>query len=378
MADLIILDDVFPLQHSGFRLAEYRAYLQHFKRAAVHSTGEGVSIMGDERKLEEVIGEFESVHPNLANRIIRFARNRHLKAKVLYFVFLAQYRKFAETIESAKTPFIFTLYPGGGFRLFDRPTNNLLRECFSHPLFRKVVVTQPITQEYLIENKFVSQDQAVLIPGLVVPDEFLLQSGDDKFYFGQQKSTIDIAFIAHKYTHKGAEKGYCTFVEAAHRLHKHKSKPRFHVIGGFDCRDIDVSNLNDHITFHGSLGTAELIEILRRIDLVISPNAPGLSGTGLFDGFPTGSAVQAGLMGAALFCTDELMQNRCFVDKEDLVLIPANAKQIADSVSPYLEDMDALYKVALTGRETFKVHYGRAAQLEPRIKLLEELLETAG
>lgn len=335
-------------------------------------------MVAPESKLEEVIRDFETTNPNLSNRVVRYTENGYAQAKAIYFVFLNLYRTFAETISKTKAPFMFTLYPGGGFRLYDRSTNNLLHECFANRWFRKVVVTQPITQEYLIDNKFVSRDQTILIPGLVVPDEFLLQADDDKRYFGQHKSTIDIAFIAHKYTHKGAEKGYGTFVEAAHRLYKHRTKPRFHVIGGFEHGDIDVSNLNDHIIFHGSLGTAQLMEVLRKVDLVISPSVPGVSGSGLFDGFPTGSAIQAGLRGAALFCTDELMQNRSFVDKKDLVIIPNNAKQIAECVSPYLDKMDELYNLGLIGRETFRAHYAREAQLAPRIKALEELLETAG
>ena len=376
--DLLMLDDIFPHQFSGFRLAEYRGYLEHFGDAVVHSTGEGIALMGDERQLEEVIQEFEKAHPNLTQRVIRYANNSHLKAKVLYFIFLAGYRKFVNMINSIEAPFIFTLYPGGGFSLYDKFSNRLLRECFANPLFRKVIVSQPITREYLLENNFLCENQISLIPGVVVPDEFLQESCNDKLFFGQDKLTLDIAFIAHKYTRFGVQKGYGTFIEVAHRLYRHNIKLKFHVIGGFDHNDIDVNRLGDSITFHGAVGTLEFIEICKSIDLVISPNVPGINGPGIFDGFPTGSSIQAGLRGAALFCTDELMQNRSFVDKKDLVLISNDAKQIVDCVTKYLDDIDELYKLAHTGRQTFKAQYGRAAQLEPRIKLLEELLNTAG
>jgi glycosyltransferase involved in cell wall biosynthesis len=376
--DLTILDDIFPHQYSGFRLAEYRGYLEHFARAIVHSTGKGLAIMRDERELEEVVEEFETAYPNLTQKVVKYTKNHDLKTKIIYFIFLTHYRTFAETINRARAPFVFTLYPGGGFQLYEDFSNRLLRECFANPFFRKVIVTQPITQEYLLKNKFVSEEQTILIPGVVVPDEFLLQPCEDKLIFGQHKSTIDIAFIAHRYTSLGGQKGYGTFIEVAHRLSKHKIKPKFHVIGGFDHRDIDVSKLNDSITFHGAVGTAEFIDICKGIDLVISPNVPGLSDTGIFDGFPTGSAVQAGLRGAAVFCTDELMQNRTFVNKQDLVIIPSDARRIAECVASYLDNVDELYRLALTGRQTFIAQYGRDAQLTPRIKVLEGLLEAAG
>lgn len=376
-ADLVIVDDMFPHQSSGFRLAEYRRYLEHFSNSILYSTGDSFPLIGDKRKLEEVIQEFESINPHLSKRVARHTTNLSVKAKGLYFVFLSNYEAFSQTIRSLNTPFMFTLYPGGGFRLYEKSSNALLRKCLADPLFRKAIVTQPITREYLLKNGFASENQVTFIPGMVVPDEFLLESDRDKVFFGQQKSAIDIAFIAHKYTDRGEEKGYPIFVEVAHRLHKHKMQPRFHVIGGFDRADIDVSKLKDSITFYGVLGNAALSQILAGIDLIISPNLPGKSSEGVFDGFPTGSAIQAGLRGAAVFCTDELMQNYSFIDKKDLVILPNNAKQITEIVSSYLDDIDSLYELAATGRCTFKAYYSRTAQLEPRIKLLEELLQSA-
>jgi glycosyltransferase involved in cell wall biosynthesis len=374
-ADLIILDSIFPHQYSGFRYAEYRAYLEHFGQSVVYSTGESIPLIDDNRELEDVIREFESDNPNLSNRVFPYAKNDRLQAKGLYFVFLAHFQTFADTISAAKAPFIFTLYPGGGLRLYDESCNRLLRQCFANPFFRKVIVTQPITREYLLDNHFVDEDQTELIPGMVVPDEFLLESPGDKLFYGEQKPTIDIAFIAHKYTYRGAEKGYDTFVEVAHRLSKHKTKPRFHVIGNFQASDLDVSNLTDSITFHGAVGTHELSQILSSMDMIISPNTPGMITKGVFDGFPTGSAIQAGLRGVAVFCTDELMQNLAFRDKKDIVMISSNAKDAAECVSSYLDKMDELYEIALSGRQTFKAYYGREAQLASRIKLLEAMLE---
>lgn len=375
--DLVFLDDVFPQQSSGFRLAEFRSYLEHFSESIVYSTGQSFPLMGEKRQLEEVIQEFESIHPNLRYRVARHTIDLNVKTKGLYFIFLSSYEAFSHTIRKLNAPFIFTLYPGGCFRLYEKSSNVLLQKCFADPLFRKVIVTQPITHEYLLKNGFASANQIALIPGMVVPDEFLLESDGDKVFFGQQKATLNIAFIAHKYTRLGEEKGYNIFVEVAHRLHKHRTQPRFHVIGGFDQSDMDVSKLRDSITFHGVLDNAALSKLLGNIDLIISPNLPGKSCEGIFDGFPTGSAMQAGLRGVAVFCTDELMQNYSFIDKKDLVILPINAKQITDIVSSYLDDVDALYELAANGRRTFKAYYGHAAQVEPRIRLLEELLQSA-
>jgi glycosyltransferase involved in cell wall biosynthesis len=374
-ADLLILDDIFPLNFSGFRLAEFRNYLEYFKGAFVYSTGESISSLNEKRQLTEVIQEFESNYPHLKRRT--FPYTKKLPAtKATYFVFLSNYASFSECIERLAAPFIFTLYPGGQCLLYDKLCNQTLRDCFSNPLFRKVIVTQPIVQEYLLEQKMIAAEQIVFIPGVVVPDEFLQDNVGDKLLFGQNKDTIDIAFIAHKYTTIGEDKGYDVFIKVAHYLAKHRAKLRFHVIGDFDGSVIDVSQLGDRIVFYGALPTAVLAQSLKGIDMIISPNFSGSIVSGRFDGFPTGSATQAGLKGVAVFCTDMLMQNRSFVDGKDLVLIPYDAKQIAECISTYLENMDKLYELALTGKETFRALYGHAAQIRPRLNLLEDLVNS--
>lgn len=84
--DLTILDDIFPHQYSGFRYAEYRAYLQHFDQSVVYSTGESIPLIDENRELDDVVREFESDNPNLSNRVFRYSKNvRRQKDSILSF-----------------------------------------------------------------------------------------------------------------------------------------------------------------------------------------------------------------------------------------------------------------------------------------------------
>ena len=70
---------------------------------------------------------------------------------------------------------------------------------------------------------------------------------------------------------------------------------------------------------------------------------------GNFDGFPTGTCVDAGLRKTALFCTDELHMNAHFIEDEEIVIIPHDAVQIVDIIESYYRDPEKLKRVAENG-----------------------------
>ena len=56
-------------------------------------------------------------------------------------MFLDNLKIFFPIIDRLQMPFVFTLYPGGGFRINDPDSDNYLRKYLSSPLFKKVIVT---------------------------------------------------------------------------------------------------------------------------------------------------------------------------------------------------------------------------------------------
>ena len=128
------------------------------------------------------------------------------------------------------------------------------------------------------------------------------------------KDTFDIIFCAAKYMPKGLDNGYDVFIELANSLIKRYSFVRFHLVGGFDKDDKDVTLLRNAIAFYGYKKFDDLKEIYNKMDVIISPNKPFLLGKGAFDGFPQGTVVEAVFNGVVALITDELNQNTIFDD----------------------------------------------------------------
>lgn len=298
--DLVILDDAFPHLLSAFRIAEYNAYLQRFPDSVVYSTTSSFPALRESRNFEGVREEYEADYPEFAGRAFRFAPDSVPKSKLIYMAFINNAYSFIDLIEKHKTPFIFTLYPGGGFRLNDAESDRKLRRVCSSPCFRKVIVTQRISRDYLLDNGFVRPEQVELIYGGVFPSHSDPEAKALKSLYGRDKETFDICFVAHKYMERGVDKGYDTFVEVA-RICQEKPYIRFHVVGPFDDQDMDVSSLKDRISFCGTQGRKFFTEFYSRMDIIVSPNIPFALFPGAFDGFPTGCCMEAALSGVAVF-----------------------------------------------------------------------------
>ena len=70
-------------------------------------------------------------------------------------------------LERARIPFVFELYPGGGFRLDEANSDAHLERVVSSPMFRKVIVTQNVTRDYLLRKKFCRKDEIEFIFGVL-------------------------------------------------------------------------------------------------------------------------------------------------------------------------------------------------------------------
>jgi len=299
-------------------------------------------------------------------------RNNRLKASLVYFVFLQGARNFMKLLERSKTPFVFTLYPGGGFKLNQSDSDAILSKVCSLPNLAKVITTQKISHEYLLN--FLEPERIEFIYGGVFPSDRLAIHGAPRKRYQKDKRTFDICFVAYKYMAKGIDKGYDVFVEVARQLCYLHDDIVFHVVGPFDESDIEVSDLQGRIKFYGVRQTDFFPEFYAAMDIILAPNVPFTIFPGAFDGFPTGSCIEAGLCGVAVFCADALNLNIAFKEGEEIVIVPQNVQEICELIDRYYRDYDVLLQLARRGQAAFKGAFAIETQLEKRFRILDKYL----
>lgn len=374
-ADLVILDDVAPHPLSAFRFQEFLSYVGEFENSVLYCSGNSVNFWGN-KTLDELIYNFLRKYPKHAGQIDLLKLDTVIHAKLAYMVFLGNAYLNVDKLEQTGTPFIFCLYPGGSFSLHNERSDEMLNRVTTSPCFRKVIVTQKITYDYLIEKKFCLPDQIEFIFGVVTPLERFDQLYEEKRHFGINKNDLDICFTAHKYTETGVDKGYDVFVQVATVLAEKYPNIRFHVVGGFDENVLDVSQIKDKITFYGPHETDWFDGFYLDKDIILSPNIPFKIFEGSFDGFPTGSCTDAGLRETAIFCTDELKLNQGFFeDGQEIVIIPYDVMKIVNKIEYYYSNPEKLLAIGQCGRQKIMNLYGYEAQIAPRIKLLQDEID---
>jgi len=373
---LTILDDAFPHLLSAFRIAEYNAYLEEWKDAVVFSTASTFPAQRETRSFKEVLDEYASRYPQFKGRIHSFSGKSDLEDSLVYTMFLHNANFFLDAIHAYNVPFVFTLYPGGGLQLEQDESDEKLRRVCSSPNFQKVIATQKIVHEYLLEKKFCDPQKIEFIYGGVYQSSLLARHKVAKSHYKKDKDTFDVCFVAYKYSPRGiVSKGYDVFVEVAKLLSKTHEDVRFHVVGTFDESDIDVSDIGGRIRFYGPRITEFFPSFYSRIDAIVSPNAPFALLPGAFDIFPLGTCIEAGSCGVAVFCTDPLEQNVAFKDGEEIVIVPRDAGTICETVGWYHEHPEALRELSERGQEAFRRVFDIEAQMKPRLRLLSELMD---
>jgi glycosyltransferase involved in cell wall biosynthesis len=371
---LAILDDAFPHLLSAFRIAEYNAYLEEWKDAVVFSTASSFPLLHEARSFKEVLDEYASRYPQFKGRIRSFDGESDLEDSLVYTMFLNNANFFLDTIHAYNVPFVFTLYPGGGLELEQDESDEKLRRVCSSPNLQKVIATQKVVHEYLLKKKLCDPQKIEFVYGGVYPSSLLSRHAADKSLYKEDKDTFDVCFVAHKYMERGADKGYDVFVEVARLLSEAHEDAFFHVVGSFDETDVDTGGLEGRISFYGTRPTEFFPSFYSRMDAIVSPNAPFMLAPGSFDIFPLGTCIEAGSCGVAVFCTDPLEQNVAFEDGEEIVIVPRDAQAISETVSWYHDHPEALRELSGRGREAFRRVFDMEAQMEPRLRILSELM----
>jgi len=368
---LVILDDIFPHLMSGFRIAEYNHYLTQFKGAAVYSTGTSFALVGDQRGFHAIRAQYDTQYPAFRGKVQPYHPAHLARARLAYMIFINNAFRFCDELERYQVPFVFCLYPGGGFALNNEQSDAKLRRVFASPCFRKVICTQTVTRDYLIGKRLCPPECIKFVFGVVTPEAQV--QAESKQYYGSGKDVLDLCFVAAKYCPQGRDKGYDLFIEAAKRLAIQHADLRFHVVGGFSAQDIDVTALGERIRFYGSLPTAQLAQFYSRMDMILSPNRPFILSPGSFDGFLLGTCIEAGQNGVALFVSDPLRLSP-FVDGEELVIIDEDVEHICALISHYRSAPEQLYQLASKGRQRLQDLYSYEKQMLPRIACLQQYL----
>ena len=360
---IVIVDDLFPNLITGFRVAEFSWLL----RAGVVR-----EVMTSLAQLEDHLPSFLELYPDLEGRVGPYAPDRLPEFELAYVVFLDNARILLPDFARHHLDFVMELYPGGGLRLGTAETARTLHDVVTSPRLRGILTTQPRVTEYLaaIGPKLPPVEEVL---GVVVNESYFGPEegfGRAHPYFGLGKGHLDVLFAAHRYDERGVHKGYPVFIEVCRLLSEAGVPLRAHVVGGHRADDVRLGDLDQRFTFHGPLVTDQFQRMALGMDLVLSPNQPSLVRPGAWDGFPTGSCVEAALCGVGVVCSDELDQNRLFTDGEDILISPPDPELYCARILDLLQRADGVANLAESGRRSFRQAYSTEAQLVPRKNLL--------
>lgn len=374
--DLLIVDDFFPCKVSEFRYEEFTRLLRHFKKSRLLTTGRTLQAVDKRLDLQDELRAFKEENVDIAAQVddyYAYYDEGKTDYRAAYFCFLSNAYSMLHFVEEKNIPFAFELYPGGQMAVGNASVDAMLRRVFASPCFRKVLVTQDLTERYLIQRGLCKRENIVKTFGVV-----MLQDNLDCAVDGieQTQKPLQICFAAHRYSQYGEDKGYDVFIETAKILHRKNPEYRFHVAGNFDEQIIDVSELGDSISFHGLLSPQELREFLNSMDILISANRPGRIYRGSYDGFPTTCATVAMLQGTLVLLTDPLKLNGDrYIDGEEIVIVPPLAEAIAEKAEYFNGHREEMARICRKQLEKTRKLYDIKAQISPRIEMLKAIIE---
>ena len=378
--NIIIIDDIYPGSYSPFRNQEYNYYLNVFHNSKVFTSGKNLKFFNKNLRVKNVVKNFINSNIQYENRIfVNNKKNEYILATypkcLAVLTFLENVISNINILEKYDIPFIFTLYPGGGLILNDSQCDNKLKRIFNSKCFEKVIVTQDIVKNYLIEKKLCPLEKMEFIFGVVTPKLMLSAGTHKKEYFGYGKDNLKICFVAHKYTKNGKDKGFDIFINTCKEIKSlHYDNISFHVVGEFTENDIKDKEQAKMINFHGVLSTTELQKFFEQMDIIISPTKPYIITKGSFDGFPTACSTEAMLNKVLLITTDELNLNgNRFKDGKDLIIVSPNPKEITSKVKELYNNPKLIKKISNNGHKKAQEIYSCRNQLYKRIKIIKKV-----
>jgi len=312
-------------------------------------------------------------------RILNFREHHNITARLAYVTFLANAHRLLPYFQSRSIPFILQLYPGGTFAIDQEDVDEKLAEVLLSPLCKKVITTQIITRNYIVNKIGCDPAKIEFIFGGVFDSRVEFNFYRDKKFYGIHKDTIDICFVAHKYGNDLTSKGYDYFVRIAKVLSAKFSKLKFHVVGDYSPDDIPLNETADKFIFYSNQSSSFFADFYPGMDAIISFNRPFVLAPGGFDGFPTGACLEAGFRGVANCISDPLELNATFIDGVDLLILDNDFERSVARLSDLIDDPKKLSSLGEGTWQAFHRTMDLDRQLWARTKIIgDELLKHKG
>ncbi|MDO9404329.1 MAG: hypothetical protein Q7T87_09875 [Polaromonas sp.] len=364
----MIIDEMLPCDFSPFRNLEYSHYLSFFHSSVLVST-EGwhswISNMTFEQNMEK-----DTLSVQVKAKIKKFEEFDRFVPSLAYITFLNNAYQALPLLEERQLPFILQLYPGGGFELHSEKSDEMLRAVAQSPLCRKIITTQNISTQYLIDRANCPEEKIEFIYGGVYNTRHEFDFSRDKKLFGRDKETIDICFVAHRYGDDVKKKGYDQFVAVARAFAISHPHMRFHVVGDYTPDQIPLGPAAERMTFHGRVPNTFFAAFYPQMDMILSVNRPADGLKGAFDGFPTGACMEAGFRGVLNLISDPLNLNVAFTDGKDVVLLDEDTDRTIARIHELVSDPARMYQMSYANWSTFHDVFDTDKQLWARTEVV--------
>ncbi|HWB24571.1 MAG TPA: hypothetical protein VG738_03780 [Chitinophagaceae bacterium] len=379
---LIIFDDFLPNLLGSWRCAEIVTYLKKIPDSLLvcllnsYETKGVLRYQDIETDKIKFIKKYGSQISIDSITLINQPEKININTRLAYCLFYNNLLQIYPLLNFHKIPFAFTLYPGGGFKLYDKNCESFLTEIKNTPLFKGVFVTQQSVYDYILERLNFDPAKVKFIYGSPMEIENYSVTTEKKYYKAG-KDTLDICFVAAKYSRFGIDKGFEIFCKVASYLSKLYSFIRFHVVGGFSAEDMIYPVEETSIFFYGYRYFDWFKEFYMDIDFILSPVKSNILGVGSFDGFPTAAVIEAGLFGAAMMTADPTGDNICpgFKDDSDFFYIESNPYSIITKITLLLNNPYAIRNVALAGNKKLTSLFNTNMQVAPRIEFINAMIK---
>ena len=368
-ANFIIIDDFFPNPLSDWRLREFDNYLDLIpdtKILFIPRTSDS-QYFTDKTKFDR--DNYYLGKPEHRNKIIDIKRYTILKCNLAYCLFYHNLREAFPYFYRYKISFVFTLYPGGGFKIYNEEFDKELLNYLNSDLCSQVIVNMPFVYDYLTDRLNVNPNKITLIYGVPIVSPVI-----KKLEFTKKPEPLRVIFSSHKYMQFGLDKGFDIFNGVAKSL-EDNLKFAFTVVGGFKEDDLLYSSKN--IRFLDELDIEELQFEYSTHDVILSPNRSFVLGNGAFDGFPTGSVMHAGLNGCLMLITDDLDNSTKldFKESHDYYRISCNVTEISNLLVNLEDDREKIRRVAISGREKLSQLLDLENQLMKRNEIIQRYIK---
>jgi glycosyltransferase involved in cell wall biosynthesis len=379
--DFIIFDDFLPNLLGSWRSIEISEYLKKYQNSQLicllnHYSENG---MNADKNFETDKIEFLNKYNLHSKRDSIVAKSEtskiNINSRLAYCIFYGNLLEIYPLLELHNIPFVFTLYPGGGFTFYNENCERFLIDVKLSPLFKGVIVTQQSVYDYLVKRMAFPSEKIEFLYGCPLDfDEYSIPV--DKKYYGLGKGTLDICFVAAKYTKFGIDKGFDVFCEVASFLSEKYNFIKFHVVGGFNHFDLPYPVKENNVSFYGYRYFEWFKEFYFNMDIILSPVKPNVLALGAFDGFPTAAVIDAGMFGVAMMAADPTGDNvfASFEDDKDIFLIESNAYNVIKRINHLISKPENIKIVAEAGNKKLKRFFNREYQINKRIKFMDKIL----